>query len=36
METSTTGVKVMKGLTRPCADLAEPEGADVRAIAESE
>jgi hypothetical protein len=23
METSTTEVKVMKGLTRPCADLAE-------------
>ena len=25
METSTTGVKAMKGLTRPCADLVESE-----------
>lgn len=33
VETPTTGVKAMKGLTRPCADLAEPKGAEARAIA---
>ena len=32
METSTTGVKVMKGVTRPCADFAESKDVDAKAI----
>ncbi len=33
VETSTTGVKAVQGLTRPCADLAEFNDDDARAIA---